>query len=135
MAAIRKQISEKSRETQAQSCENADKRALSLLRLLFLRLGGKTAGFQVVGFRIVGLQGAGLFVLAAAVETSVSAVCIVRSRFVCQIGLVRVCRNGYVRGFSGAALLVARVQVPPQFPDGLVALIRGESAGFHNDRL
>ena len=37
--------------------------------------------------------------------------------------------------FPGAALLVARVQIPPQFPDGLVALIRGESAGFHDDRL
>ena len=112
MAAIRKQISEKSRETQAQSRENADKRALSLLRLMFLRLGGKTAGFQVVGFRIVGLQGAGLFVLAAAVETSVSAVCIARSRFVRQDGFVRVRRNGHVNVFPCTALLIARVQIP-----------------------
>ena len=93
-------------------------------------MSGKTAGFRVVGFR-----GAGLFVLAVAAKTPVSAVCIARSRFIRQDGFVRVCRNGYVRGFSGAALLVARVQIPAQFPDGLVALIRGESAGFHNDHL
>ena len=107
MAAIRKQISEKSRETQAQSCENADKRALSLFGFLFRRLSGKTAGFRVVGFR-----GVGLFVLAAAVETSVSAVCIALSRFVRQDGFVRVRRNGHVNVFPCTALLIARVQIP-----------------------
>ena len=88
MAAIRKQISEKSRETQAQSCENADKRALSLFGFLFRRLSGKTAGFRVVGFR-----GVGLFVLAAAVKTPVSAVRTARSRFVRPDGFVGIYWN------------------------------------------
>ena len=112
--------------------QNAHRDPHPFVGFLFFRRGSKAASASFCG---VGIQSAGLLVPAVVLKTSVSTVRIARSRFVCQIGLVRVCRNGYVRDFSGAALLVARVQVPPQFPDGLVALIRGESAGFHNDRL
>ena len=112
--------------------QNAHRNPHPFVGFLFFRRGSKAASAIFCG---VGIQSAGLLVPAVVMKTPVSAVCIARGRFVRRDGFICICRNGYVRGFSGAALLVARVQIPPQFPDSLVTLIRGESAGFHNDRL
>ena len=112
--------------------QNAHRDPHPFVGFLFFRRGSKAASASFCG---IGIQGAGLLVLTGVMKTPVSAVCIARGRFVRRDGFICICRNGYVRGFPGAALLVARVQIPPQFLDSLVTLIRGESAGFHNDRL
>ena len=59
----------------------------------------------------------------------------VPERFICPVEAVRACLILCIGAFSGAALLAVCLQVPAQLPDGLVAILRGEGAGFHDDRL